>query len=374
MAVASPVPELGVEVPLKEVERELSRQMKAAHGEGEAPVRRVRMSNLIVYCNRTDDLAPMVARLTDVGLVHPARVLLLLGEGKPGVGLAAAVKVESRRLGSTEQACTELIILRAPENRVDDLAFAVRSLIIGDLPINLWWAANVPPPLAGQLLLDLGEYAQQIMYDSLGWTEPARGMAATAGWIEATERSDAGRWRVVSDLNWRRLKYWRRFIAQAIEELEAKHAIGTLTELQSEHGPHAVLQAWELAGWMARLLGWKIQAGRMQQNVEMAWTVQARHGDVVVRIKRLEQGPPEVRRVRMIGTLAGQPAVLNLFLEDENQLTLQLEGVAGEPRTMMLPALSPAEVVGRQLSDRERDPIFRESMAIAQVMAQSLLM
>jgi glucose-6-phosphate dehydrogenase assembly protein OpcA len=374
MTVASAVPELGIEVPLKEVERELSRQMKAAHGEGEAPVRRVRMSNLIVFCNRTDDLAPMVARLTDVGLVHPARVLLLLGEGNPDEGITAAVKVESRRLGSNEQACTELIILRAPENQVNDLAFAVRSLIIGDLPINLWWAANVPPPLAGQLLLDLGEYAQQIMYDSLGWTEPARGMAATAGWIEATERSDAGRWRVVSDLNWRRLKYWRRFIAQAIEELEAKHAIGTLTELQIEHGPHAVIQAWELAGWMARLLGWKIRAGRIQQNVEMAWTVQGHHGDVVVRIKRLEQGPPEVRRVRMIGTLAGQPAVLNLFLEDENHLTLQLEGVSGEPRTMMLPALSPAEIVGRQLSDRERDPIFRESMAIAQIMAQSLLM
>src|SRR5262249_48832023 len=129
---------------------------------------------------------------------------------------------ESRRLGSAGQACTELIILRAPANLADRLAFAVRSLVIGDLPINLWWAANVPPPLAGHVLLNLGEYAQQIMYDSLGWPEPARGMAATADWIEATERTAAGQWRVVSDLNWRRLKYWRRFVAQAIEELRAK--------------------------------------------------------------------------------------------------------------------------------------------------------
>jgi hypothetical protein len=35
--------------------------------------------------------------------------------------------------------------------------------------------------------------------------------------------------------------------------------------------------------------------------------------------------------------------------------------------------LTPAEVVGRQLSDRERDAAFRDSLATAQVMARSLV-
>lgn len=374
MIVGSPVPELGVDVPLRDVERELSRQMKDMHGSGEAPVQRVRMSNLIVYCNHEQQLSPIVARLADVTAVHPARVLLLVSDGDSQDGIRASVKVESHRLGSRQQACTEIVILRAPEHLVDGLAFAVRALVIGDLPINLWWAASVAPPLAGQLLLDLGEHAQQIMYDSLGWTEPVRGMAAIAGWIEATERTEAGRWRVVSDLNWRRLKYWRRFITQAIEELEAKHATGTLREVHIEHGPHSVIQAWELMGWLARQLDWKVQAGRVQQNVEMAWKFEGRQGEILARIKRLEQGTSEVQRVRMRGVLAGQPAALNLFLANQNQLALELEGASGAPRTMMLPELSPAEVVGRQLSDRERDPVFRESISIAQTMAQSLLM
>jgi hypothetical protein len=30
-------------------------------------------------------------------------------------------------------------------------------------------------------------------------------------------------------------------------------------------------------------------------------------------------------------------------------------------------------LISRQLSDRERDPVFRESMQVAQVMAKSLL-
>ena len=33
---------------------------------------------------------------------------------------------------------------------------------------------------------------------------------------------------------------------------------------------------------------------------------------------------------------------------------------------------SEAELVGRQLSDRERDPVFNESIFTAQVLAQSL--
>ena len=65
---------------------------------------------------------------------------------------------------------------------------------------------------------------------------------------------------------------------------------------------------------------------------------------------------------------------MNLVLEsDGRRLAIQLEGVDAAPRTMAVPPLSAAELIGRQLSDRERDPAFRESMAVAQVMAQSLL-
>ena len=52
---------------------------------------------------------------------------------------------------------------------------------------------------------------------------------------------------------------------------------------------------------------------------------------------------------------------------------MRVEGTEELPRTMTVPPHSPAELVGRQLSDRERDPVFRASMSVAQVMARSLL-
>src|SRR5438132_5658065 len=114
MTVAAPAPEHGIEVPLRDVERELSRQMRIMHGPGQAPVQRVRMSNLIVYCNKEEHVAPMVARLAEVPAVHPARVLLLVGEGKPGNGITATVKADAHAIRGSGQACTELVVLRAP--------------------------------------------------------------------------------------------------------------------------------------------------------------------------------------------------------------------------------------------------------------------
>ena len=374
-----------VPVPVHEVERELLRQYNAHRGDEGVVLQLVRMSNLIIYCNTPDVARRIAAQVPDIMAVHPARVLLLIGDnGAPGDKLQAAVRVQVNKVGERQMVGSGQVVLSAPTGLTNDLPFAVRWLLIGDLPTNLWWASPQPPPLAGNLLYDLAERAQQIMYDSLGWPDPARGVAATATWLESVERfTDADRWRVASDLNWRRLKYWRRLVAQALEPVD----VATITEVSVSHGPHAVVQAWELLSWLAARVGWRVQAGKVQQGVEMSWHFQApltlpsppggegrvRGGDVRFRIRRLDQGPPAIKGMRIRCTLNDKPVTLDLVSESAGKLVIRLEGVPAEPRTILVPELSPAEVIGRQLSDRERDPVFRESMQLAQVMAKSLL-
>jgi glucose-6-phosphate dehydrogenase assembly protein OpcA len=364
----------GVSVPLHGVEREVGRQMKVLQGPGAAPVQWARMANLVIYCDSAALAAAVDAQIPDVCAAHPARVLLLVGDrtaaDQPVTAEVAArpINVELRRF-----ACAEQVTLHAGGAAVDHLPFAVRSLVIGDLPTNLWWAAPVPPPLAGSLLYELAEQSQQIVYDSMGWPDPARGVAATAAWLGQAERHDGGRWRVASDLNWRRLKYWRRLLTQALDAASAPGAAGSVSEVLVEHGPHAVVQAWELASWLTRGLDWRVQGGKVHPGVEMTWRCETPAGPARVRIHRLEKGPSEVHRVRLCCRLNDEPAALDMVVEDGQRLAIQLEGVERAPRTQTLPALSPAELVGRQLSDRERDPVFHQSMAVAQVMARSLL-
>jgi glucose-6-phosphate dehydrogenase assembly protein OpcA len=362
-------------VPLWEVERELSRQMKALQGPDERPVQRARMANLVVYCNSQDRAARLNTEIPDVVTVHPARVLLLVADAESSsTELTATVLVRPLHIGGHGLGFSEQVTLECGGGAVHHLPFAVRALLIGDLPTNLWWAAAVPPPLAGPLLYELAEHAQQIVYDSMGWPDPARGVAATATWLDQAERRNGwDRWRVASDINWRRLKYWRRMLTQALEAGQRRGVLETVCEIQVEHGRHAVVQAWELMSWLTRQLGWKVQTGKVEPGVEMVWRFHGPTGEPVVRIHRVDDGSEEIQRIRISCRLDGKDAVLNLFVQDGPRLAMQLEGVAEAPRTMSVPPHSPAELVGRQLSDRERDPVFHESMAVAQIMARSLL-
>jgi glucose-6-phosphate dehydrogenase assembly protein OpcA len=175
-------------------------------------------------------------------------------------------------------------------------------------------------------------------------------------------------------LNWRRLKYWRRLLSQALDPASAPGAIESLTEIQIEHGPHAVIQGWSLASWLISRLKWRVQHGQTQGGEELFWNFQTPHGHGAVRVRRLEQGSPEIHRLRLTCQVGGKPGALNLLLQPDRRLAVTPEGVmTAEPRTLAIPAQSRAELIGRQLSDRERDPVFRESMAVALRLAQQLL-
>jgi hypothetical protein len=174
-----------VPVALRDAEKELAQQLRKVHGPGPEPFQHARMSNLIVFCNTADQALKIEADLPDIVAFHPARVLLLIGEtGPTSLEVLSSVKVRPITLTGHRKAFCEQVTLYAGGTMVERLPAAVRSLLIGDLPVNLWWAAPVPPPLAGPLIADLAEYCQQIIYDSLGWPDPARGVAATAAWLE----------------------------------------------------------------------------------------------------------------------------------------------------------------------------------------------
>jgi glucose-6-phosphate dehydrogenase assembly protein OpcA len=364
-----------VPVRLADVERELRGQGRAIQGEAEAPIQHVRMSNLVIYCQGQQAAEVVAAQISNVVKAHPARVLLLVIDSEnTGTEVTAHVEVSARQVSAHQLACTEQVILHAGEAAAARLPFAVRSLLIGDLPTNLWWAAPQPPPLAGPFLYDLCENAQQIIYDSLGWPEPARGVAATAAWLEQVEReAGGGVWRVASDLNWRRLKYWRRLLSQTLDPASNPGAADSITEVSIEHGPHAVIQAWEIGSWLASRLGWSVEAGRVEQGREISWRFTVPQGDLHVRVLRLEEGPPEIRHIRIACKIGIKPTTIHLHAEDGRRLTTVMEGIDAAARTMTVPPHTPEELIGRQLSDRERDPVFRESMAVAQVLAQSLL-
>jgi glucose-6-phosphate dehydrogenase assembly protein OpcA len=298
-------------------------------------------------------------------------VILLLAQPElDGDELITTLAVRKHPVKGEGAFCCEQINLTARGLAVQKLPYVVWSLAVGDLPIKLWWATNVPPPLGGETFHELAENAEQVVFDSLGWRDPPRGMAAVAAWIQDLERTPTSqRWRLAADLNWRRLKYWRRLLTQALDPATAPGFLDSINDVVLEHGPHAVIQAWELLSWLAARLGWQVQTGRVQPGVEMDWVFQAKQGPVRVRIVRLEDCRPALCRVR----IAGPHKALSFTIGSERRLAVFEEGTRSAPRTLTVQPQTLADMVGREFSDRERDPVFRASLQIARELAQSVL-
>src|SRR5262249_23038594 len=142
-----------VPVPLGDVESELAQQMRALQGAQEHPGQFARMSNLVIFCDQREQAERIAADIAEVVSIHPARVLLLLGEnGRAETTVSAAALVRPRKNPGEADTCYEMVTLHTSGAATSRLPFAVRALLVGDLPTNLWWASNQPPPFAGALL------------------------------------------------------------------------------------------------------------------------------------------------------------------------------------------------------------------------------
>jgi glucose-6-phosphate dehydrogenase assembly protein OpcA len=369
----APTLETSAEVPLSKVEAELTRQLKAARLDLHSPVQLVRMSNLIVYCTCPDQLGRVESAIPAIVVNHPARVILLLADpAQSHPDIKALVLV--RKVGERRGLVSEQITLKGSTGSLERLTFAVRKLLVGDIPTNLWWTCSTPPPLAGPILESLAEHAQQFVFDSLGWNDPIQGVASVSKWLDKFDRiTNDESWRTASDVNWRRLKVWRRLLSQALDPSICPGLLANLHEVVIEHGPHAVTQAWQIAGWLASRLGWVESSAKLEPNVEIAFQFQAPQGVVTLRIDRLADGPSEIRRIRMAGTVDGKPEALEFVAEDGDRLSVKAEGVDAPARTVAAQPRPITELIARQLSDREPDPVFAETMKVAQQLASRVV-
>ncbi|MGF1582940.1 MAG: glucose-6-phosphate dehydrogenase assembly protein OpcA [Gemmataceae bacterium] len=360
-----------IPVPLGNVEKELNRRIQKMQEATSDSVLRSRMSNLVVYCDNLDLAGQVDQMVTDIVSLHPARVLLLLGlTNAAGGALTTTVTTRCHPVSNGRALCSEQVTVRAVGTSVKKLPFVVRGLLVGDLPTNLWWAASQAPPLDGVLFHDLAESAEQVVYDSMGWPDPARGMLSVINWMTQLEAARSGaRWRLAADLNWRRLKYWRRILTQALDPQVAQGFLNTIREVQIDHGPHAVIQAWLVVSWLAARLGWEVQGGKVQPNVEMSWQCRTSEGLVRIVIRRVESEEHAIHKIH----IASEAYSYDFAVDGSRRLSVVPTGGGAAPRTVTVPPQPLPQLVGRELSDRDRDPGFRESLEVAKKLAQSVV-
>lgn len=339
-------------------------QFNQANSGGHTVVMRACMSNLIIYCDTPQEAEIISQEIAAIVNVHPARILLLVGNGKPNEGsIEAHIAIYYTALDDGWQVCAERIDVISTAAVIGRLPSVARSLLVGDLPTTLWWASRQPPPTAGEVFFQLAELANQIIYDNVGWLNPAQGVAAMTRWVAAQQHTQ-----IVYNLAWRRFAGWRKLISQVLDPQAAPGALHALHTIEIAHGPHALPMTWLFTGWLASQLKWQPVDGKRLSDSELVWRFKNNHQDIKIHVRRLPKGNPLIYHL-MFDWGKPEHASRICFERLDNERIGIVEALSTVPArafTAQVPERS--TLISAQLAQRNRDKIFENALKSSNAM------
>jgi glucose-6-phosphate dehydrogenase assembly protein OpcA len=339
-------------------------QFNHANSDEQAVVMRACMSNLIIYCDTPKEAEVISQEIPAIVDIHPARILLLVGNGKPSeAALEASIAIYYTALDDGWQVCGERIDVISTTAAADRLPSVARSLLVGDLPTTLWWASQRPPPTTGDVFFQLAELANQIIYDNVGWLNPAQGVAAMTRWVAAQENT-----RIVHNLAWRRFAGWRKLISQVLDPQATPGALHALHTIEIAHGPHALPMTWLLAGWLASQLKWQSVDGKRLSNSELVWRFRNNNQDIKIQVKRLPKGNPLIYHLMFDWGKPEQAGRICFERLDNERIGIVEALSTVPPRAFSAHVPERSTLVSAQLAQRNRDKIFENALKSSNAM------
>ena len=177
----------------------------AETGEGhiDTAVSHACLSNFIVFTEDPEDEALINETIPQYVIKHPCRVILILAKPRSSESkLEQSIHSHNYRGISGRSATCDQITLRASGGGVKETASAVQSLLVPDLPINLWWRGIFlnQMPLVDQMLT----FADRFIYDGTHWTNLHYTVRQVADCVERYQNKVG-----FTNFNWARLRPWR---------------------------------------------------------------------------------------------------------------------------------------------------------------------
>ena len=236
------------------LESEIRSMWRTASAEGPArgqAVYRAALANLVVPLDAPGS-KQLSSVLVEVTRRYPSRLVLIeTGSGAPAGPLQARVTALCHlRAGGSGAVCSEQIVLQPGPGAEPLVPSAVRSILVGELPVVL---LDAHPGAPGPWRDELWRAADLSLGDSALGDDPE---AALLLW-DRIARDDTS---CIHDLAWARLTPWREILAELFDEPGLAASLDTLAEMEihfgagpSGEGPSA--PALLLAGWLAARLG-----------------------------------------------------------------------------------------------------------------------
>jgi glucose-6-phosphate dehydrogenase assembly protein OpcA len=326
----------------------------AASREGSGGIYRAALANLVTPLD-AESHRRFASILVEVTRRHPSRLLLVeIGREEEPRELTGEVAALCHLRSAGGYVCSEQIVLSGGAGAGPLVPSAVRSLLVGNLPLVL---LDLRGGETAPWIEELGERANLHLSDS----ERIPDFGARRELWRRIGEDPRGRLR---DLAWSRLTPWREIVAEAFDAARLTPALHETTEVTIGTGGEAPCSpsASLLAGWIASRLGWTAPE-------EASGATRFRNpagSGATVRVSA-DAGTPggEVHRVHF-----RSPGGRSLDLavdRREGASSAQVEVLAPSRASYEVPVheRDPVSVIVTELHRHEPNPILRESARAA---------
>lgn len=338
----------GEEVPVdvSAIERSLSEVWRAQSDESGEPVTRAALWNVVAHTSTDAEKTHATETLGVASASVPQRSIVIRSSHEGEDELNSWIGANCHLVSGARQVCSEEISIVAGGGRVRHVPSLMRALLIPDMPVAAWWLGDLPSAQSDYVAAIL-EPADRLVVDSAHF-DGVEDLVVVHGLAEKSATTPA-------DLNWLRLEDWRIATASMFDPAPMRQRLGEVREVKVVAGAGtsglfgAGVEALYFAAWLSSRLGHGadeaggVFSGRGAVGYDLRCTAAAgAEGLVHVEIAFDSGGSVIIERH------AGRGAIIALTRGLRQPLhTVTPHGTRGE-----------TALIVRQLSQRDRDPVF----------------
>lgn len=237
-----PYAELGKEVPVSRIDRELRNLWEQDDARTNAS-----LMNLVVYTERKNGLLENSRIISDLTRENACRAILVEIARDEEASLRAWITAHCHLSHGQKSVCCEQIAFRLTGRVTGRFRNTVFAHLNSDLPLVFWWQGELSEVFTERLATVM----DRLIVDSSSWAAPKSGFARIS---EATLGNTA---LVVQDLAWTRSWQYRVGIAGLFDDAVAQAMLGEIAEIRIKHSPDDRNTALQLLAWLAVQAGWK---------------------------------------------------------------------------------------------------------------------
>lgn len=237
-------PELGVEVPVSSIGRELRKLW-----EQDAARTNASLINLVVYSERPQSLVENSAIIRDLTREHACRALLVgMDRDTQEPSVRAWITAHCHLADGRKSVCCEQISFMLTGRVAGRLRNTVFAHLNSDLPLVFWWQGE----LSDVFNEGLYSVVDRLLFDSSGWADPVSSFRRIQN---ACDQQGGGL--VVHDLEWARGNQFRLGVAAMFDDPAALKQLPYLRAVDITYHPAHRSAALLMLAWVASRAAWR---------------------------------------------------------------------------------------------------------------------